>query len=211
MRKLILSIQMSLDGFIEGPQGDISWIKTNDDDEWEDYFDMLQSVDLLVLGRVTFPDYRDHWKNALTSVQASANEVQYAQYAANTPHIVFSSRMHNPDWSNTTVIKGNVIGEIKRLKAQPGKDIQVVGGARLAATVIEGGLVDEYRFVINPVILGNGKSLFQEQHGKHNLDLVSSKALQSGRLIVRFARKLLVPKSVHGIASSHTITPPHHN
>jgi dihydrofolate reductase len=186
MRKLILSMQISLDGFIEGPHGDMSWIKTDDEEQWEDTFEMLQSVDLLILGRVMFSDYRDYWKNALNNPNASANDARYARYAADTPHIVFSSRMHNPDWSNTSVVRGNVIEEIKKLKAKPGKDIYVVGGARLAATVIEGGLVDEYRLTINPSIIANGKSFFQQQHSRRNLELISSKSVKAGRLIVRY-------------------------
>src|SRR5689334_19531297 len=116
MRRLILAMQISFDGFVEGPHGDLSWIKTDDEKQWEDTFEMLQTVDLLILGRVMYPGYRDYWKNALHDPKASANEVRYANFAASTPHIVFSTRMHNPDWSNTSVIRGNVVEEIKKLK-----------------------------------------------------------------------------------------------
>lgn len=205
MRKLILNMQISVDGFIEGPQGDMSWIKTDDLDQWDDLFDMLENVDLLILGRVMFSEYRDYWKNALTDPKASASEVRYARYAAKTPHVVVSTRMQNADWSNTTIVRDHLNTEIKKLKSQPGKDILVVGGARLAASVIEGGLVDEYRFTVNPSILGGGKSLFQQQHSRHNLELISTKTLGSGRLIVRFNEKLLVPKSFHRVSSSNPI------
>jgi dihydrofolate reductase len=211
MRKLILNMQVSLDGYIEGPNGDMSWIKTDDVEQWDDLFDMLENVDLLLLGRVMFPEYRDYWKNALTDPKASANEVRYAQFAAKTPHIVFSNRMQNPDWSNSTVVRGHLNTEIKKLKSQSGKDIQVVGGARLAASVIEGGLVDEYRFTVNPSLLGGGKSLFQQQHSRHSLELISTKTLSSGRLIVRFHEKLLVPKSFHRVGSSNPIGSQHHD
>jgi dihydrofolate reductase len=211
MRKLILKMQVSLDGFIEGAQGDMSWLNTDDPDQWDDLFDMLENVDLLLLGRVMFPEYRDYWKNALTDPKASANEVRYAQYAAKTPHIVFSSRMQNPDWSNSTVVRGHVVGEIKKLKLLPGKDIQVVGGAGLAATVIEGGLVDEYRLIVNPTILGGGKSFFQQQHGRRNLELISVKTLDSGRLILRFKERLLVPKALHRVSSGSPVGSQHHD
>ena len=211
MRKLILKMQVSLDGFIESAKGDMSWMNTDDPDQWDDLFDVLENVDLLLLGRVMFPEYRDYWKNALTDPKASVNEVRYAQYAAKTPHIVFSSRMQNADWSNSTVIRGHVVGEIKKLKSLPGKDIQVVGGAGLAATVIEGGLVDEYRLTVNPTILGGGKSFFQQQHSRHSLELISAKTLDSGRLIVRFKEKLLVPKAFHRVSGGSPVGSQHHD
>jgi dihydrofolate reductase len=119
--------------------------------------------------------------------------------------------MHNPDWSNTTVVRGHVNTEIKKLKSQAGKDILIVGGARLASSVIEGGLVDEYRLTVNPCILGGGKSLFQQQHSRHNLELISTKTLDSGRLIIHFREKLLVPKSLHGISSGNPIGSQHND
>lgn len=207
MRKLILSMQMSLDGFVEGPHGDMSWVKKDDQEQWEDTFDMLQSVDVLVLGRVMYPAYRDYWKHALVDPDASAEEVRYARFAAETPHLVFSNRMQNPDWSNTTVIRGHVLEEIKKLKSQTGKDIYLVGGARLAATAVEGGAVDEYRLTVNPCILGNGKSFFQLQHIRRNLEHLSSKTLRSGRLIVRYqpqASALHFPQEVADIQNRST-------
>ena len=83
-------------------------------------------------------------------------------------------------------IKGNVAEEIARLKKQPGKDIQVVGGAKLAATVIDADLVDQYRLIINPVILGSGKSFFKDQYTKHCLDMVSVKKLKSGVIVTQY-------------------------
>ena len=179
-------MQMSLDGYIEGPQGDMTWVNTKDDEQWEDTFEMLETVDLVILGRVMFSDYRDFWKKALTNPDATPTEARYARFAANTPHIVFSTRMQNADWFNTSVIRGNVVEEIKKLKSLPGQDIYVAGGARLAATVVEGGVVDEYRLTVNPTILGSGKSFFQQQHGRRNLELISSKSVRTGRLIVRY-------------------------
>ena len=188
MRKLILSMQVSLDGFIEGPNGDMSWMQTDDGEQWDEVFEMLQSVDLMILGRVMFPDYRDYWKQALTNPKASANEVAYARLAEKTKHIVFSSTMKDPQWNNTQIINGKVVDEIAKIKKQPGKDIYVVGGAKLAATVMEGGLVDEYRLTINPVIVGNGKSFFREQHSKHLLEPIHTKVQKSGVILAAYKR-----------------------
>ncbi|MEO6549694.1 MAG: dihydrofolate reductase family protein [Ferruginibacter sp.] len=186
MRKLILSMQVSLDGFIEGPSGDISWIEKDDNEQWKDLFEMLQTVDLFLLGRKMFPDYRDFWQKALINPQASPYEVAYAKLAEKTKHIVFSHTITDPQWANTQIINGDVAAEITKIKMQPGKDIQVVGGAQLAATVIEAGLADEYRLNIAPVILGAGKSFFRLQKAGYSLDLISAKQLASGVIIARY-------------------------
>ena len=187
MRKLIVSMQTSLDGYIEGPNGDMSWFQREDPEQWKDVFEMLESVDLFLLGRVMFPEYRDYWKQALTNQNSPANHVAYAKLAEKTKHVVFSSTLKDAEWKNTQIVNGNVVEEVKKLKQLPGKDIQVVGGAKLAATVIGAGLADEYRLTINPVILGGGKSFFRDQNSKHQLKLMNCKTLQSGVMIVRYA------------------------
>ncbi len=182
-------MQVSLDGFIEGPDGDMSWMAKDDQQQWDDLFEMLQSVDLFLLGRVMFPDYKNYWKQALTNPLASSNERAYARLAEKTQHLVFSHTMKNPEWGNTQIIKGPVAAQVAKLKQQPGKDIQVVGGAKLSATLIEAGLIDEYRLIINPAIMGTGKSFFRDQATKQFLELISTKTLPSGVLIVRYKGK----------------------
>lgn len=182
-------MQVSLDGFIEGPGGDMSWMAQDNGDQWADVFEMLESVDLLLLGRVMWPEYRDYWKNALSSPTAPPNEVAYAKLAEKTKHLVFSQTMNDPGWKNATIIKGPVVEEVAKIKQGNGKDIQVVGGAKLAATIMAAGLVDEYRLTINPVVLGEGKSFFKDQHSKQSLQLISSKNLLSDVIIVRYKVK----------------------
>jgi len=180
---------MSLDGFIAGPNGDTSWMQTDDEEQWLDTFEMLRSVDLILVGGVTFREYRDYWKQALTNPKASPNEVAYARLAEKTKHILFSSSVTDPQWQNTQIIKGKVVDEVAKLKAQPGKDIYIVGGAKLAATLIDADLVDEYRLTINPAIIGNGKSFFRDQHTKHLLEPVQTKVLKTGVIIAQYNAK----------------------
>ncbi|HZE84903.1 MAG TPA: dihydrofolate reductase family protein [Puia sp.] len=189
MRKLILAMQVSLDGFVEGPGGDMSWFVHDDPEHWADLFGMLQSVDLFLLGRGMWTDYRNYWKQALISSTASPDEVAYAKLAEKTKHIVFSHTLADPGWENTSISNGPVAEEVRKIKQAPGKDIQVVGGARLAATILEAGLVDEYRLSIHPAILGEGKSFFRDQHTKQSLQFVSAKTLPSGGVIARYQAK----------------------
>ena len=136
-------MQVSLDGFIEGENHDISWMKRDDDEQWADLFEMLESVDLFLLDRVMFPEYRGYWKNTLCNAAAKKNELAYAKMAERTPHIVFSQTMKEAGWLNTRVISGSVAEEVLKLKNKPGRDIQVVGGAMLAATLVDANLIDE--------------------------------------------------------------------
>lgn len=186
MRKLILAMQVSLDGFVEGENGDMSWTQTNDHQQWDDLFEMLESVDLFLLGRKMFPDYRNYWIKALGKTGFSENEVKYAQFAEKTPHIVFSQTLKDPQWHNTTVTNKPVVEEVRRIKQLPGKDIQIVGGAMLAATLIDSGLVDEYRFTINPTIVTKGKSFFEQLNQRRNLVLTGLKNLASGVIILKY-------------------------
>ena len=186
MRKLILSMQVSLDGFIEGENGDMSWIQKDDPELWDDLFDMLESVDLFLLGRIMYPDYRDYWKWALASEKASANEKKYANLAEKTAHMVFSNTLKDSGWANTRIIPGPVAEEVKKLKQEAGKSIQIVGGAKLAATLMNAGLVDEYRIILNPFVIGKGKSFFRQAGSKWKLKLQHADTLKSGAVILKY-------------------------
>jgi len=176
-------MQMSLDGYIEGLNKDMSWVQTNNPEGWARVFEMLKNVDLLVLGRGMFAEYRDYWKKSLTSPEATSNEVEYARYAEKTKHIVFSRTLKDPQWKNTEINSGDVVQEVEKLKRQSGADIYLVGGGMFASTVLDAGVVDELRLVINPYLLGGGKSLFKDG-SKQSLELVRSTAMEGGILEV---------------------------
>lgn len=187
MRKLILSMQVSLDGFVEGQNGDMGWMQPDDNEQWDDMFAMLlKNVDLLLLGRGMWADYRDYWKKALVDSNFSPNEVKFAKLAERTPHIVFSKTLKDAGWENTTINSGDVADEVKKIKEQSGKDIYIVGGAKFAATLIDSGLVDEYQLVINPVILTKGKSFFQQLTNRRQIELIDTKQLSTGVAILRY-------------------------
>jgi len=176
-------MQVTLDGYVEGPDADMSWMEKDNAEDWDELFTMLANVDLFLLGRVMWPDYRNYWTKALTDESFSENEKKYARLAEKTKHIIFSNTINDTGWDNASVMKGDVVKAITDIKQQPGNDIQVVGGAKLAATVIQAGLVDEYRFIINPAIIGKGKSFFMQQDSKRMLTLKQTKILKSGVIV----------------------------
>lgn len=183
-RKVILSMQVTLDGFIEGPNGEVDWILAGDD-EWEAMFNFLESVDTFLVGRKMYPGYAGYWRSVLTDPSGSANERRYAQLAEKAQHIVFSNTISTTDWANTRVA-GDLEAEVTRLKKQPGNNIVAWGGATLASALINSGLVDEYRLTLNPTLLGSGKALFNNLEGRRRLQLTGSLPMSSGNIVLTY-------------------------
>jgi dihydrofolate reductase len=186
MRKLILSMHTSLDGFVTGPNEDMSWMQPDDDEQWDDLFEMLSDVDLFLLGSGMWEEYKNYWKKALNESGFSPNEVKYAKFAEKTKHIVFSSTLKNAGWENTKIETDDVNETVGRIKAEPGKNIQIVGGAKFAASMIDSGLIDEYRILVNPIIVGKGKSFFHHLQSRHNLKYTNVKTLHNGVVILNY-------------------------
>jgi len=182
MRKIIAALVVSVDGFIEGPNGELDWVET-----WEDPFDLLPQIDTCILGRRMYPGYEQYWSAVLakpegplpfTGKAASKGEIEYAHFAQNTPHVVLSKTWDKVAWKNTRIVRD--VDEIRKIKQQPGKDIHAVGGAMLVSSLMNVDLVDEVRLVVQPIILAKGKGLFNEVKGRHALKLVEVKSSKAG-------------------------------
>ena len=181
MRKVILFNLVTLDGFFAGPNGEIDW--HNVDEEFNEFAnDQLNSTDGLIFGRVTYQLMASYWPTeaAITDDQIIANKMN------TLPKIVFSKTLEKAEWNNTKLIKGNIAEEISKLKRQPGKDLFVFGSADLASTLTNLGLIDEYRIIVSPVVLGNGKPLFKGIKDKLHLKLVNTKTFRSGNVLLYY-------------------------
>jgi len=185
-RKLILSMQITLDGYVAGTNDEADWLLSGED-EWSDLFEDLQQADTFILGRKMYPGYSAYWQKVLGNPDSDANELKFARLAERTPHIVFSKNDFKPDWRNSTV-GHDLTTEIAKLKQGNGKNIIAWGGANFAASLIELDLVDEFRFEINPVLLTSGKALFHHLQERKQLHLISSKPLQSGLVVLRYKK-----------------------
>ena len=193
MRKIIAALQMSLDGFIEGPNGELDWALADDEETWRDMFEFLESVDTCVLGRVMYPDYERYWLAVLANPKgplplsgqpASKNESAYALWANSTPHVVLSRTLDHVDWKTTRIVRD--VEAIRKLKRAPGRNIYTVGGATIVSSLLNEGLIDELRLLVNPLVLGAGKRLFKDVAGRHLLDLVQAKPLASGKVSLAY-------------------------
>ena len=198
MRKVILAMEMSLDGFIEGPNGEMDWL-VNSEEDWKEMFKDLESVDTYLLGRKMYPGYTDYWRSILTNESSPKDELRYAKLADKSQHIVFSKTLTTVEWKNTRIAV-DPLAEINQLKKQPGKDMVIWGGAELAATCINLGLVDRYRITLNPTILGGGKPMFNNISQRRKLKLLESRPMKSGATILWYEdtnRKSDINKIIH--------------
>jgi dihydrofolate reductase len=180
MRRLIMWNLITLDGYFEG---DRSWKLDWHDAVWGEELerfslDQLRSADMLLFGRITYEGMAAYWPPAKGEVADLMNSI---------PKIVFSRTLEAADWANTTLISGDPVPAILRLKGQGDGDMFVFGSGNLSATFIREGLFDEYRLLITPVILGNGNPLFGHDLNRQVLKLLESKRLASGGVIMRYA------------------------
>lgn len=184
-RKLILAMQITLDGYVAGNNDEADWLISSDE-EWADHFKDIESADTFLLGRKMYPLYSRYWQGVLNNPDNSKpNELKFAKLADKTQHIVFTKGNFKPDWKNTRVAH-DLVAEVKRLKKINGKNIIAWGGANFAANLIDLDLVDEYRLELNPTLLVKGKSLFNNLENRKQLTLVDSKALKGGLIVLRY-------------------------
>jgi dihydrofolate reductase len=182
MRKLLFFMLISLDGFFEGPDRDINW--HNVDAEFNEFaLEQLNSVDMLLFGRVTYELMAGYWP----SPAAVTDDPIVAGRMNSLPKIVFSKTLSGVDWQNTRLVRNDFVKEISNLKQQPGRDMIIFGSSDLAVTFIEHGLIDEYRIMVNPVVLGNGKALFKGLQNKLDLELLKTRVFASGNVLLYYS------------------------
>jgi dihydrofolate reductase len=187
MRKLVLFMHLSLDGFAADANRGLSWISY--DSELQQYADgIVSTVGSPVYGRVTYELMAGYWPGVLADPNASQHSRAHAQWVDKATKIVFSKTMKKADWNNTIVINDNIAGEINNLKQQPGKDLVIFGSPGLSHSFMELDLIDEYQLTLNPVLLGNGIAAYENIKNKTNLKLVKATPLKSGVVGLHYAR-----------------------
>lgn len=184
MRKIILLMGTTVDGYDAGgwiPDGSMELPEVQ-----EEVWTQLDSIDTFIMGRVSYQLWYAFWPNQRTS--ESAFDAQFSQFADDVQKVVFSNTLTTSAWRNSRVIGGDLQSRIAQLKRQPGKDIAIVGGAAIARSIGELGLVDEYRLWVHPTITGGGTPLFGSPHTT-DLRLVDAKQF-TGVLAAHYARSM---------------------
>ena len=181
MRKVFLFMMVTLDGFFEGPDHEIDWHNVNE--EFNEFaIDQLNEIDTLLFGRVTYEGMASYWPTPF----AKENDPVVADKMNTIPKIVFSKTLDKVEWSNSRLVKENIAEEVSQLKQQQGRDLAIFGSANLAVSLLEMGLIDELRIMVNPVVLGAGKSLFTGLHNKVKLKLIKTRAFRSGNILLYY-------------------------
>lgn len=185
MRKIILMMSVSLDGYIEGPNREIDWHMV--DDELHTHFnEQLATMGAFLNGRVTYELMADFWPTADREKDSTGPVADFAAIWRNMPKIVFSRTLQHARW-HTTIVRDVVVEDIRALKAQDGGDL-ALGGAELAAEFLRHDLVDEYRIYVHPVVLGRGKPLFAESDSRRKLRLLENRTFGNGVVLLRYER-----------------------
>ena len=179
MRKIIVTMWMTLDGFIAGPNNEMDWVIVDEEmGTYED--DAVSAADTLLLGRVTYQSFAGSWPYVPDNPAASEGEKAYARKLNAMRKIVFSRTLPGVEWNNSALLKEVLPEEIQKLKHEPGRDMLIYGSASIVRTLTNQGLIDEYQLLVHPVVLGGGKPLFQDIKERQKLKLVKTKAFPSG-------------------------------
>jgi dihydrofolate reductase len=179
VRRVIVSNVASLEGFFETPAKTLDFVVL--DQEFSDYAKaMLRAADTLVFGRATYQRMARYWPTAPVD--------EIATQMNNLPKVVFSRTPQTVEWNNSRLAKNNLQEEVSNLKKQPGKDLVVLGSAIVASSLLQAGLVDEYRVILQPVLLGRGNALFKDITERIQLKLMSAKAFGSGAVLLSYQK-----------------------
>lgn len=184
MRKLIAAMKISIDGKAEGPSGFADWVHA-----WSEDYGLIDKIDACILGGRMYPGYEQYWTAIqsapdqplpMTGKPAAPEELPWARFAAKTPHYVLSNTLSSANWPTTKFLRS--ADDVAALKRQSGNDIYLMGGSAIVDSLTEAGLVDEFRFVLYPLIAGAGKALFATTAQRRDLELAKVEQLPGGRL-----------------------------
>jgi dihydrofolate reductase len=179
MRRLIVSNVMSLDGFFEGPNGEFDWPVVE-----EEFFgyarEMLRSVDTILFGRRTYLFMAAYWPTAPRD--------EIAEQMNGLRKVVFSRTLERAEWENSHLVRGDAAEEVVKLKRASGKDLVILGSASLASSLLTANLIDEYRVILEPVVLGRGNPLFKSIDGRIKMKLTNTRVLGTGVVVLYYRR-----------------------
>lgn len=189
MRKLKLQVQLTVDGYVSGPNGEMDWMNFTQDDALEAFINALtDNSDTILLGRKMTEGFVNYWTDVVTN-QPQSREFAFAKKMVDIPKVVFSKTLDKSTWNNTTLAKGNLVDEIANLKKQDGKDIIVYGGATFVSALIKHGLIDEYYLFVNPTAIGTGMSIFSQLGQNLSLTLVNATPFACGEVVLQYKQE----------------------
>ena len=182
MRKLIVFNHVSLDGYFVDANGGMSWAKSDHNDaEWNAFVaENAKGDGPLLFGRVTYELMASYWPTPI----ADHHDPIVAERMNNLPKVVFSRTLDEASWKNTKLVKGDLASEIRKMKKEPGEGMAILGSGTIVSQLAQEGLIDEYQIVVNPIILGKGRTMFDGVKEKLNLKLTKTRAFGNGNVFL---------------------------
>jgi len=181
MRKLVVFNFLTLNGYFEGPGGDLSWHR-HGEEESRFASESAGNSGVLLFGRITYEHMAAFWPTPMAMQQNPG----VAEGMNMAEKIVFSRTLKTADWNNTRIINGDLVKEVRRLKETPGKDMCLLGSGSILTQLADAGLIDEYQFMVDPVALGSGTPAFKGLKKKLDLRLVSTRKFSSGVMLLNY-------------------------
>lgn len=188
MRKLKLQVQISLDGFIAGTDGEMDWMEWNWDDELKHYVKQITDlVDCIIIGRKLAEEFIPYW--AKIALKPDDPDFIPAKMITRNQKVVFTKTLKESKWENTVLATGDLVEEITKLKNQDGQDIIAYGGANFVSALIKERLIDEFYFLLDPTAIGHGMPIFKEFGNKQRFSLIESTAFECGIAVLHYEQK----------------------
>jgi dihydrofolate reductase len=183
MRKLVAFTNLNLDGYFAGKNGDISWAKGNTDPEFNAFIaENAKSGGQLLLGRITYELMASYWPTPL----ATEHDPIVAERMNALPKVVFSRTLKKATWNNTRVVKDDMAAKIRSLKNQSGEGMAILGSGSVVSQLTQERLIDEYQVVVNPVVIGEGRTVFDGIGRKLALKLTQTRTFGNGNVFLRY-------------------------
>lgn len=182
VRKLIVFDHVSLDGYFVDKNGDISWAKADPKDaEWNAFVaENTKGEGMLLFGRVTYEHMASFWPTPA----AIKNMPEVAKAMNSRRKVVFSRTLDHASWNNTELVKGDMVAEVRRMKKEPGEDMVILGSGTIVSQLAPKGLIDEYQIVVNSIVLGKGRTLFEGIKEKLNVKLTKTRVFGNGNVFL---------------------------
>ena len=185
MRKLAAFTQVTLDGYFAGTGGDISWAhKDKQDAEWNAFVeDNAQGGGTLLFGRITYELMAGYWPTPL----AMQNDPVVAERMNQLPKVVFSRTLATASWTNTKLVHDSIAAEVRKMKKEPGTDMAILGSGSIVSQLAQEGLIDEFQIVVNPIVLGKGRGMFDGLKEELALQLTKTRIFANGNVLLCYA------------------------
>ena len=182
MKKIIAIEWLSLDGYFSDFNNGTDWF-VSDEETWKYLLKLFTSFDTILLGQVTYEMFAAYWPNPNPS---DPNPKELIDFMNNSRKVVFSKSLKKVGWNNSVVMEDIIPEEINKIKKEAGKDIVIFGSGSIVSRLTKLGLIDEYKFLINPVFLGNGKTIFKNEEAKATLKYLNSKTFGNGNIMLQY-------------------------